>query len=108
MVLPARVPTFAELPIRGDTPPRSNWGVFGLDDQLGTLNFITPDRRLAAAALVRRRESFSLDLPLNLPIQPMFPVRTLYRHTIMRRPGSYGRDDVLDNFHLQAAASGTR
>jgi hypothetical protein len=31
----------------------ANWGRWGPDDQLGTLNLLTPRRRVAAAALVR-------------------------------------------------------
>jgi kynurenine formamidase len=31
----------------------SNWGRWGADDQLGTLHFLTPDRRRSAAALIR-------------------------------------------------------
>ena len=31
----------------------SNWGRWGAEDQLGTLNLITPAKRLAAARLVR-------------------------------------------------------
>jgi kynurenine formamidase len=31
----------------------SNWGRWGPDDQLGTMNFLTPDSRRAAAGLVR-------------------------------------------------------
>jgi len=38
----------------------SNWGRWGADDVLGTLNFLTPDKRLAGAALIRRGVSFSL------------------------------------------------
>ena len=34
-------------------PTLSNWGRWGPDDQLGTLNLITTDKRLAAAALIR-------------------------------------------------------
>jgi kynurenine formamidase len=34
-------------------PALSNWGRWGPDDQLGTLNFITAQTRLAAAALIR-------------------------------------------------------
>lgn len=43
----------------------SNWGRWGAADELGTLNFITPQRRLAAAALVREGVSVSMALPLN-------------------------------------------
>lgn len=38
----------------------SNWGRWGADDQLGTLNLITPKKRLAALALVRDGVSVSL------------------------------------------------
>src|SRR6476619_6910431 len=38
----------------------SNWGRWGKEDQLGTVNLITPARRKAAAALVR--EGFAISL----------------------------------------------
>ena len=38
----------------------SNWGRWGKDDQLGTLNLITPQKRQQAAKLVRRGVSVSL------------------------------------------------
>ncbi|HYL37461.1 MAG TPA: cyclase family protein [Bryobacteraceae bacterium] len=38
----------------------SNWGRWGKDDQLGTLNLITPQKRKQAAALVK--EGFSISL----------------------------------------------
>ena len=38
----------------------SNWGRWGEDDVLGTLNFLTPDVRMEAARLVRTGASFSL------------------------------------------------
>jgi kynurenine formamidase len=37
-----------------------NWGRWGDDDQRGALNYLTNDRRAAAAALVRRGECLSL------------------------------------------------
>ncbi|MFA7248121.1 MAG: cyclase family protein [Dehalococcoidia bacterium] len=40
-----------------------NWGRWGADDQLGTLNHITPDVRRAAAALVRDGRSISCSNP---------------------------------------------
>ena len=43
----------------------SNWGRWGKEDQLGTLNFITPEKRIAAAGLVREGVSVSMALPLN-------------------------------------------
>src|SRR5664279_3693134 len=48
-------------------PPGSNWGDFGPDDELGTLNFITPDVVMNAVAEVQEGLSFCLSLPLDLP-----------------------------------------
>ncbi|WP_327116265.1 hypothetical protein OHB12_04115 [Nocardia sp. NBC_01730] len=38
----------------------SNWGRWGADDVLGTLNFLDENKRREGAALVRRGASFSL------------------------------------------------
>jgi kynurenine formamidase len=38
----------------------SNWGRWGAEDQLGTLNFITPEKRRQAAALVKEGTPVSL------------------------------------------------
>ena len=48
-------------------PPHSNWGDFGLDDEIGRLNLITDERRLAAAREVKDGRAFCLSLPLDLP-----------------------------------------
>jgi kynurenine formamidase len=45
----------------------SNWGKWGKDDQAGTLNFITPAKRKAAAALVREGVSVSMSIDADLP-----------------------------------------
>jgi kynurenine formamidase len=43
----------------------SNWGRWGPDDELGTLNHITPGDRVAASRLVRSGRAFSLAIPLD-------------------------------------------
>ncbi|MXW65535.1 MAG: hypothetical protein F4Z72_00820, partial [Gemmatimonadales bacterium] len=43
----------------------SNWGRWGDDDEMGTLNLITPEKRLAAARLVRDGVAVSMALDLN-------------------------------------------
>src|SRR5918998_5538649 len=37
-----------------------NWGRWGNDDQIGAVNFIPPEKRLAAARLVRKGRAVSL------------------------------------------------
>ena len=43
----------------------SNWGRWGTDDEIGTLNTITPEKRLAASKLVQRGITVSMALELN-------------------------------------------
>lgn len=47
----------------------SNWGRWGADDQVGTLNNISPADIVAAAGLIRKGKVFSLGLSLKEPIQ---------------------------------------
>jgi kynurenine formamidase len=47
----------------------SNWGRWGAEDQIGTLNNVTPQDVAAAAKLIRRGKVFSLGLSLKEPIQ---------------------------------------
>ena len=74
LVLPARAQ---------DVPPRvsseqvmswmedlSNWGRWGPDDQLGTLNFITPEKRKEAAALVQDGVAVSLARDMSKEVTP--------------------------------------
>ncbi len=48
-------------------PEDSNWGEFGADDQIGRMNLVTPQRRLAAVREVTEGIAFSLSLPLDYP-----------------------------------------
>jgi hypothetical protein len=101
MTLPEGLPSFDELPVAPDKPPRSAWGLFGDDDQVGTLNLLTPERVAAAARLVRRGQVFALNWEMELPHPPLFFRETL-RQTIKRlRP--YTHDDVYDNYNPQSS-----
>jgi hypothetical protein len=48
-------------------PEGSNWGDFGEDDQVGRMNLLTPERRLAGVAEVKAGLAFCLSLPLDYP-----------------------------------------
>jgi kynurenine formamidase len=48
-------------------PPGSNWGDFGPDDQIGRLNYLTPEKVLQGAAEIKTGKRFCLSLPLDLP-----------------------------------------
>ena len=73
-------------------PEGSNWGEFGADDQLGRLNLITPECRIAAAREVREGLAFCLSLPLDCPRNQLNPRRFApQQHFSMR-----GDDPVMN------------
>jgi len=51
--------------LRTLAPKVSNWGRWGPDDEIGTVNFITPEAVRRGAACVKRGDVFSLGLPLG-------------------------------------------
>jgi len=55
-----------------------NWGRWGPDDQLGTLNLITPERVAAAAGLVRSGRRVSLEIPINTVAGPDNPNQAIH------------------------------
>jgi kynurenine formamidase len=59
-----------------------NWGRWGPDDQLGTLNLITPAKRAEAAGLVRRGAVFSLQIPMDKFGPMVGPYRVNPVHTM--------------------------
>lgn len=64
----------------------SNWGRWGADDEIGTLNYITPEMVVAAARLIRHGRVFPLSIPLdNTGPQEPNPYTNRYNpiHTMM-------------------------
>jgi len=55
-----------------------NWGKWGAQDELGTLNYITPDKVRAAAALVKSGRSVSMAIPINTTAGPDNPNPAIY------------------------------
>lgn len=88
----------------------SNWGRWGADDQLGTVNLITPERVAAAAHGIRHGRILELSLPLHgAGPQPPEATRSNPVHTMTRLPsappgvgGFHYFDDALF-LHLQGA-----
>lgn len=95
----SRWPSFRELETAD--PPESSWSLFGPDDELGTINFLTDDVRRRAASLVRTGRTFNLDYPIGA-FDP-FPTGTRpeAKHTMFSN-NPWHFDDWLDSFYLQA------
>jgi kynurenine formamidase len=99
-----KIPSYDELPIRAGAPAGAAWGVFGDDDEVGTINLLTPDRVVAATSSIRTGKVFALNLPINIPDPPLF-TRGKHTHTVKIFPGAeFVLDDFLDNFYPQASS----
>lgn len=97
-----RIPRFSELPVKKGAPEDSSWGVFGDDDELGCLNFLTTDAIVEAARLVQKGKVFRLDTRINYAKPPLFN-RNPAKHTILsfEQYGLLGHDDSIDNYNTQ-------
>ncbi len=98
----SKLPKFSELPVKKGAPPDSCWGVFGDDDELGCLNFLTEDGIVEAARLVKKGKVFRLDTPVNYADPPLFE-RKPAKHVLLsfEQYGLLGFDDMLDNYNTQ-------
>ncbi len=70
-----------------------NWGRWGDDDQLGTVNLVTPEKRLAAAKLVKsgRAVSLSRDYPKTpAPNNPNPALHYMRYLSVSEQAGFYG------------------
>ncbi len=104
------LPDYAQLQRPDETGLPLAWGVWGEEDQLGTLNNISEGTVQAAAGLIERGARFNLDLPLHVPYAVVKPGAHQWRgapvQTIDAREtaGLPVRDDRLDSFYLQGSS----
>jgi kynurenine formamidase len=75
----------------------SNWGRWGKDDQLGTLNLITPAKRREAAALVK--EGYSISMAHNVLMEKAVDNEGPFMHTMLPRTGGFTMDNYNVSFH---------
>lgn len=78
----------------GANPPR-NWGKWGPDDEVGSLNYLTSAEVLRGVAAVRTGETFTLQVPIGLPStpDPVWPGRTPAVRTQVMDEGFFARGD---------------
>ena len=91
----------------------SNWGRWGDDDEIGTINLVTPDVRRRAAGCVKTGKAFSLALPLDtvqgiqtgaMPLR-INPIRTMtmINTPLTGDPSEFCTSDDVVTMGLQAA-----
>jgi kynurenine formamidase len=97
--MPGRtIPTEAEL--KAYLKEQSNWGRWGPDDELGTVNLITPEKRLQAAGLVKSGRVVSLARQLRTDSSPSNPRPVFHGvRTIDHGSGGVALDHFAIDFH---------
>jgi kynurenine formamidase len=88
--------TIAEL--LGPTP-HSNWGKWGPDDEVGSLNYLTDSEVLRGVAAVRTGQVFTLQVPIGSPDadgDPVWPNRTSAVRTPVMDEGFFERGEATE------------
>jgi kynurenine formamidase len=96
--------TDLKLPVRKGAPTGAAWGVFGDDDELGTINLLTPERIREAAREVLDGVRVPLNLPLNFIDPPRRNAYTLRRVVMQWKGADAFMDDYLDGFNTQISS----
>jgi kynurenine formamidase len=121
MTAPDALPSFRELPVKQGAPPGSAWGLWGDEDEIGTLNLLTDERTRRAAQRVRRGSVFPLNLPLELNAELAWRVPPVHKTLHIGPTGPFPvgvepgdreaavkqfryRDDSLDALWLQGGS----
>ena len=76
----------------------SNWGRWGKDDQLGALNLITPEKRIEAAALVKK--GISVSLARNVEKKAAADNSKPFKHTMLTFGKGTKEQWASDNFDV--------
>ncbi len=94
----------SEKAVREAAKKLSNWGKWGKDDRIGTLNYVTGKEIVAASKLVKKGRVFGMGIPLdqNGPQQKAWggryqshPPDDRDRHRCRRRPLRQGYEAPL-------------
>ncbi len=102
------IPKFVELPDPCDNPTTRRWGP---DDELGNLNFLTPERVKENLGLIRHGKVYELSHPME-PGQMGFFASLDYKSSLGGWPGSgvngaiYNSEETLGNSTFNPNAAG--
>ncbi|MFC9935925.1 cyclase family protein [Glutamicibacter sp. NPDC127525] len=95
-------PSYEELKSPERNHPGTAWGVFGDQDQLGTLNLLSNERVVEASGLIKTGQRFNLNLPLDYFDPPLIAHRGALEHKVFGL-NKFHRDDKIDNFYPQSS-----
>jgi hypothetical protein len=103
-IMTARRPPFSSLPLNTDDPPFSAWGLYGVDDELGSLNLLTPENTLEAVKEIKTGESVGLNLPLHIPNPPSHNRFGFVHEIIHKAPRNVHDDKITMNTQVRLIA----
>ncbi len=74
-----------------------NWGKWGDDDEVGSLNYLTPEVIKAGASSIRSGKVFTLGVPIGLPGgDPIWPGRPLAQRFQVRDRSDFANGNGID------------
>ena len=94
-------PKVTEADVEGWMDSLSNWGRWGPDDQLGAVNLITPETRMAAAKLVEKGVSVSMarDVEKDSAVDNPRPFLHKMLNVGLNNPGQFVSDNYQVSYH---------
>lgn len=98
-----KIPKFSELPLDKNGPHHNAWGLYGKDDELGTLNRLTDDIVGTAAKEVQTGVRINLDWPLDAQADLPFFGRQQFHKEVYQKPPRIVNDDVW-TFNTQSSS----
>ncbi|KAF2115724.1 hypothetical protein BDV96DRAFT_55183 [Lophiotrema nucula] len=96
-------PKYSDLPLNKGDPFRSAWGLYGKDDQLGTLNRLTEDIVLEASKEIKTGTRISLNWPMDVQNKTPFFNRQVFHQNMYAKPPRCVNDDVW-TFNTQSSS----
>ncbi|KAG6034222.1 hypothetical protein E4U41_006654 [Claviceps citrina] len=106
--MPSR-PLFDDLPLRKDGPRGNAWGLFGENDECGTLNLLSPETVANAAREIVDGVRVSTDWYLNSMSPPCFGRRRALEHRIKHKePRTVNDDELIMNTQSSSQWDGLR
>jgi hypothetical protein len=94
-------PRFEDLPLREGDPPWSAWGLYGPEDELGTLNLLTSETVVNASQEIRTGHRVGLDLPIDYLTAPSHGRKSLSHNVIWKAPRAVHDDELAFNTQVR-------
>jgi len=101
-------PSFDELPLNKGDPPYSAWGLYGREDELGTLNLLTPEVVKEAGKEIQTGVRIGLNLPMNFLKRPSHNRLNIDHELVWKQPRAVYDDEIHLNTQISSQWDGLR